>query len=73
MDVAREAGLLDRDQIILQEAITVLKVHTVSDIKTLDGTQIKPGIVDGILEDRTSLYRFPVPSLGQEHIPASCK
>ena len=39
----------------------MLKVHTVSNITTLDGTQIKPGIVDGILVDRTSFYRFPRP------------
>ena len=61
MDVAREAGFSKKEQIILREAITVLKVHSVSDITTLDGTQIKPGIADGILEDRTSLYRFPRP------------
>ena len=54
MDVAREAGFSDSDQIIFCEAITVLKFHTVSNIKTLDGTQIKPGIVDGTLVDRTS-------------------
>ena len=61
MDVAREARFSERDQITLREAITVLKVHTVSDITTLDGTQIKPGIVDGILVDRTSFYRPPRP------------
>ena len=61
MDVARESGFLDRDQITLREAITVLKIHTVSDITTLDDTQIKPGIIDGILVDRTSFYRFPRP------------
>ena len=49
MDVAREAGFSEKEQITLREAITVLKVHTVSDITTLDGTQIKPGISDGIL------------------------
>jgi hypothetical protein len=59
--VAREAGFSDKEKITLREAITVLKVHTVSNITTLDGTQIKPGIADGILEDRTSFYRFPRP------------
>ena len=49
MEVAREAGFSDRYQIILRDAILVLKVHIVNDIKTLDGTQIKPGIVDGTL------------------------
>ena len=61
MDVAREAGFSDRDQSTLREAITVLKVRTGSDITTLDGTQIKPGIVEGFLVDRTSYYRFPRP------------
>ena len=61
MDVAREVGFSDRDQITLREEITVLKVHTFSDITTLDGTQINPGIVDGILVDRNSYYRFPRP------------
>ena len=51
----------DREQVILREEITVLKVHTVSDITTLDGKRIKPGIVDGTLEDRTSRYHFPRP------------
>ena len=54
MDVAREAGFSDRDQVILREASTVLKIHTVSDITTLDGKEIKPGIVNGILKDKTS-------------------
>ena len=68
MDVARESGFSERDQITLREAITVLKVHSVSDITTLDGTQIKKGIADGTLDDRTSLYRFPRPSPGEELI-----
>ena len=58
MEVAREAGFADQEKVILQKAITVLKIHNVSDIKTLDGKQIKPGIVDGTLEDRTPRYRF---------------
>jgi hypothetical protein len=59
MEVAREAGFSDRDQVILREEITVLKFHNISDITKLDGKQIKQGIVDGTLEDRTSRYRFP--------------
>ena len=59
MDVARKAGFSDRDQITLHEAITVLKVHTVSDTTTLDSTHIKMGIVNGFLMDRTSYYCFP--------------
>ena len=61
MEVAREAIFSDRDQIILLEAITVLKVHTESDIPTHDGTQITPGIVDGSLDDRTSCYNLTRP------------
>jgi hypothetical protein len=61
IDVAREAGLSDRDQVILRETSTVLKIHTGNDITTLDGKEVKPGIVDGTLEDRTSRYRFPIP------------
>jgi hypothetical protein len=61
MEVAREAGFSDKDQVILREASTVLKIHTVSDITTLDGKRIKPGIFDGTLEDRTSRYCFPRP------------
>ena len=61
MDIAREVGFSDRGKITLREAITVLKVHTVSDITTLDGTQVKSGIADGFLVDRTSNYRFPRP------------
>ena len=61
MYVAREAGFSDQGQVILREASTVLKIHTVSDITTLEGKHIKPGIVDGKLEDRTSRYRFPQP------------
>ena len=59
MDVAREAGFSNWDQVILREANTVLKIHIVSDITTLDGKEIKPGIADSTLEDRTSRYRFP--------------
>ena len=44
MEVAREAKFSDREQIILRNAIMVLNVHIVSDITTLDGTQIKPRI-----------------------------
>ena len=61
MEVTREAGCSDRDQVILREASTVLKIHTVSDITTLDGKKIKPGIFDGTLADRTSRCRFPRP------------
>ena len=54
MEVAREARFSDWGQVVLREASTVLKIHTDSDIKTLDGKHIKPGIADGTLEDRTS-------------------
>ena len=73
MDVAKEAGFSDRDQIILREAITVLKVHAVSDITTLDGTQISQ--VSPTVSSRIGpLYIVsPAPSPGEEHILASCK
>ena len=58
MDVARDAGFSVGDQIILREAAKILKVHTVSDITTLDGIKIKKGVVEGILDDRTSCYRW---------------
>ena len=49
------------DQIILREAATILKVHTISDIMTLDGIKIKKGVVEVIINDRTSCYRWPRP------------
>ena len=61
MDVPREDEFSDQDQVILREEIAVLKVHTVSYTTTLDGKQIKPGIFDGTLADRTSRCRFPRP------------
>ena len=51
MSVAREAGFSERDQLLTHNASTVLKVHTASDITTLGGTHIKPGIVDRTLDN----------------------
>ena len=61
MDVARDAGLSVGDQIILREATTILKVHTISDITTLDGIKIKKGVVEVITDDLTSCHRWPRP------------
>ena len=57
MDVARAAGFSVGDQIILREAATILKVHTISNITTLDSITIKKGVVEDILDDRASCYR----------------
>ena len=57
MDVGREAGLSKAEQVHLREAAIVLQVHTLSDIVTVDGTRIKEGNFEGILEDRKSKYR----------------
>ena len=56
MDVGREAGFSKAEQVHLREAAIVLQVHTLSDIITVDGTRIKEGIFEGILEDRKSKY-----------------
>ena len=61
MDVARAAGFSVGDQIILREAATILKVHTISNITTLDSITIKKGVVEDILDDRASCYRWPRP------------
>ena len=57
MDVGREAGFSKSEQVHLREAAIVLQAHTLSDIVTVDGTRIKEGIFEGILEDRKSKYR----------------
>ena len=61
MDVARASGFSVGDQIILREATTILKVHTIINITTLYGINIKKGVVEGILDDYTSCYRWPRP------------
>ena len=61
MNLARAAGFSVGENIIIREAATILKVHTISDIKTLDGIKMKKGVVEGILDDRTSCYRWPRP------------
>ena len=61
MNVGREAGLSKAEQGHLREAEIVLQDHTLSDIVTVDGTRIKEGIFEGILEDRKSKYRWPMP------------
>ena len=43
----------------MREAATILKVHTISDITALDDIKIKKGVVEGILDDHTSCYRWP--------------
>ena len=43
MEVSKAAGFEDWDRLTLPKVIMELKVHTVSDIKTLNSTQIKPG------------------------------
>ena len=61
MDVGREAGFSKAEQVHLREAAIVLQAHTLSDIVTVDGTRIKEGIFEGILEDRKSKYQWPRP------------
>ena len=61
MDMGREAGFSKAEQVHLREAAIVLQAHTLSDIVTVDGTRIKEGIFEGILEDRKSNYRWPRP------------
>ena len=61
MDVGQEAGFSKSEQVHLREAAIVLQVHTLSDIVTVDGTRIKEGLFEEILEDRKSNYRWPRP------------
>ena len=56
MDVGREAGFSKAEHVHLRESAIVLPTHTLSDIVTVDGTRIKEGIFEGILEDRKSNY-----------------
>jgi hypothetical protein len=66
MDVGREAGFSKAEQVYIREAAIVLQAHTLSDIVTVDGTRIKEGIFEGILEDRKSRYRWPMPQPWQQ-------
>ena len=47
-------GFFIRDQIILRGAATTLKVHTISDIMTLDVIKIKKRVINGVLYDLIS-------------------
>ena len=58
MDVARATNFSVGNQIILRESTTILKVHTFSDITTLDGNKIKTGVIEGILDNRTSVLHI---------------
>jgi hypothetical protein len=64
MDVARESRFSDRDQVILQEASTVLNIHTVSDIIPHDVKQIKPALLTAHSRTGPPGTAFPDPSLG---------
>ena len=59
MEVAPTAGFSNQDQIPLREAATILQVHKVSDIVTLNGIKINKGVNDGHTNDRESCYRWP--------------
>ena len=59
MEVAPAVGFSNQDQIPLREAATILQVHKVSDIVTLNGIKINKGVNDGHTNDRESCYRWP--------------
>ena len=61
MNIACDDGFSVQDQLFLWEALNTFQVLTVSNITTMDESQIKNGIVDDILDDRRSQYRFPRP------------
>ena len=54
MEIVHEEGFSESEQVDLREAKKLLQAHTLSDIVTADGTHIKDGIFEGILDDRKS-------------------
>ena len=65
MDIQRDAGFSKSQTVELREAPVGIQAHTLRGIVTEDGTLIKEGIFEGVLNDRKSNYRC------QEHLYAT--